>query len=140
MDIKELCEDVFKFLLEKREIDPNLRYVLRSYDTDIRIKLDKGYWFWASRMRNSIYISFWHAYQTIENHAYQTIENTKDISYPTYPKIRFQIGIDGKCGLYIDEREAKKQAVWKDIAPSIDRKSTRLNSSHITPSRMPSSA
>ena len=109
MDIKELCEDVFKFLLKKREVDPNLRYVLRSYDTDIR--LDKGYWFWTSRTRNSIYISFWYAYQTIGN--------TKDLSSPTYPKIRFQIGIDGKCGLYIDERETNKQAVWKDIASSI---------------------
>ena len=108
MDIKELCEDVFKFLLKKREVDPNLRYTLRGYDSDIR--LDKGYWFFGSKHIN-IYISFWHAYVTIEN--------PKELSYPTYPKIRFQIGIDGKCGLYIDERETKKQAVWKDIAPSI---------------------
>ena len=29
---------------------------------------------------------------------------------------------------------------WKDEKTTLDRKSTRLNSSHITPSRMPSSA
>jgi predicted ATP-binding protein involved in virulence len=55
MELKELHEEVFKFLLEKRKADPSLRYTLRSNDTDGM--LQKGYWFLGDK--NSLYISFW---------------------------------------------------------------------------------
>ena len=53
---------------------------------------------------------------------------------------------DGKLGAVLDETVAQREikaalsANDADMAKSLDRKSTRLNSSHIQKSRMPSSA
>ena len=51
------------------------------------------------------------------------------------------------CFIYTADVRAREDSLWtcleNEVAPylkTIDRKSTRLNSSHIIPSRMPSSA
>ncbi len=79
MELKELHEAVFKFLLEKRKADPSLRYTLRTNDTDGL--LQKGYWFLGSE--NSLYISFWNS-----------------VSYEK-PSICFEIEEEGDCRLTV---------------------------------------
>ena len=55
------------------------------------------------------------------------------------------LGVPLAIGVYpgapmVDSEEELKHKVEEVLAPGLDRKSTRLNSSHIQKSRMPSSA
>ena len=69
-------------------------------------------------------------------------------SFPAYNRgqsMQDQLtGVNIPIGGFIDEARARGwqliPSVWAGAIPSADRKSTRLNSSHIPLSRMPSSA
>ena len=60
---------------------------------------------------------------------------TKDLGDITIPKINEAMGDDAECVRYIPNEE-----LGLHLEGPIDRKSTRLNSSHSQQSRMPSSA
>ena len=57
MELKDLHEEIYKFLLEQRKDNPNLRYTLRKINRAER--LEKGYWLLGS---DKLYISFWNVY------------------------------------------------------------------------------
>lgn len=108
MELKDLHEEIYKFLLEQRKDNPNLRYTLRKINRAER--LEKGYWLLGS---DKLYISFWNVYG---------VDNKMQ-----YPTIRFVIEATGKCGLYIDETRPNKEALWDDLARSLslDKKSSK---------------
>lgn len=60
MDLKDLHEEIYQFLLEKRKQDPSLRFLLRKNDKDN--KLNDGFWFLGSDREQKIYITFWNVY------------------------------------------------------------------------------
>ena len=86
---------------------------------------------------------------TIADLAHSTNYALNKLGYPTHEieKYNFMVGngIDKLFERALPEGEKSKENVLrvrKEFVPyyDIDRKSTRLNSSHIIPSRMPSSA
>lgn len=99
MAIEDIHEEVFKFLLKKREADPSLRYNLR-YQNDDGMKL--GYWFHADRIKKLLYVSFWDAWTV------------------TFPTIMFTINELGEAGLSIDERRKEGQnELWEAMLPTL---------------------
>ena len=111
MELKDLHEEVFKFLLEKRKADPSLRYTLRSNDRND--KLSDNYWFLMSGNPQSLYLSFWQAYP---------FSGYNVLSLPT---IRFEIKVDGKCVLYIRETNPNYTPLWNSIADALSLKQTK---------------
>lgn len=110
MELKELHEEVFKFLLEKRMADPSLRYTLRNNNNKEKNekvgKLDKGYWFLGG---DKLYISFWNVYGVVENVGLQ------------HPAIRFEIDSNnGQSKLFIDTRGCESANVLDEIASSLE--------------------
>ena len=105
--LAKLHEEVFRFLLKKREANPSLRYTLRSYNTGER--LDRGYWFLGSETNDSLYVSFWNVYGILKN---------KGLSHPA---ILFEIDVDGKSTLFIDTNGFNEQhrEVLNEIALSL---------------------
>ncbi|MEO0044580.1 MAG: hypothetical protein RL329_4028 [Bacteroidota bacterium] len=106
MELKELHEVVFQFLLEKRKTDSTLRYSLRTVNKEERFS--NGYWFLSSETTDSLYISFWQAYPKVAG---------KELTVPT---IRFEINTTGQCGLYIRETNPLLQGLWNHLARSLD--------------------
>ena len=99
MAIQEIHEEVFKFLLKKRETDPSLRYNLRFQNDE---KMKKGYWFHCQTDQN-VYISFWDTWTDV------------------FPTINFIITKDKTCQLAIDERRNGGQVeIWEDLKTSLN--------------------
>ena len=99
MDIQEIHEEVFKFLLKKRESDPSLRYNLRFLNDNA---MKKGYWFHGETDQN-VYITFWDAWTVY------------------IPTIIFLIKQRGTCQLIIDERRnGGQKEIWEDLKTSLN--------------------
>jgi predicted ATP-binding protein involved in virulence len=109
MELKDLHEEVFKFLLEKRKADVSLRYTMRK--NDVRESLTNGEWFHGSRPRQELYISFWQVWGVDGK--------------STFPSIRFQIKVDGECGLYIDAKQKHGEELWGSLATALGLKDTK---------------
>lgn len=106
MAIEDIHEEVFKFLLKKREADPSLRYNLR-YQNDDGMKL--GYWFHGDRNKKLLYVSFWDTWTII------------------FPTIMFLFTEDGTAELWIDERRDDGQnELWAAMQPALGL--TKVNS------------
>ncbi len=105
--LAKLHEEVFRFLLKKREADPSLRYTLRSYNTGER--LDRGYWFLGSENNDSLYVSFWNVYGKLEHKSLM------------HPAILLEIDINGQSTLFIDTNGFSEQhsKVLAEIASSL---------------------
>ena len=98
MAIEEIHEEVFLFLLKKRETDPSLRYNLR-YQNDEAMK--RGHWFHGETDR-LLFVTFW------------------DATTVMFPTILFFISEEGKSELWIDERRKDGQLdLWKDMAAAL---------------------
>lgn len=96
MIIEKIHEEVFKFLLKKRETDSSLRYNLR-FQNDDGMKL--GYWFHGNSSEKTLFVTFWDA-----------------ITF-TFPTIYFKINENGEAELWIDERRKEGQFdLWKEMA------------------------
>ena len=104
MELKDLHEEVFKFLLEKRKADPSLRYTLRI--TNAGEKLNNGYWFLEGTNAKTLYISFWQAYPN------------EQLAF--YPIIRFEVNTHKKCTLIIRKPKSEHKDLWNNIAFSLD--------------------
>jgi predicted ATP-binding protein involved in virulence len=100
-----LNEEVFKFLLKKREADPSLRYTLRTYDT--RQRLTHGNWFLGSEVKSNLYISFWNIYGVLKNKGL------------LHPAIRFEMDVNGESNLFIDTHGCKHPEILAEIAASL---------------------
>ena len=99
MNIQEIHESVFKFLLKKRESNPSLRYNLRFQNDE---KMRKGHWFHDSTADSDVYITFWNEWGP-DNRL-------------TFPTINFTINQDGSTELRIDERRNGGQVeIWNDL-------------------------
>jgi predicted ATP-binding protein involved in virulence len=110
MELKELHEEVFKFLLEKRKADPSLRYTLRGLRRkNTTEKLNSGNWFLEGSTAKTLYVSFWEAYPDEEKFA--------------YPIIRFEINTDKICVLRIRNPNSEHKDLWNNIALSLNLKS-----------------
>jgi predicted ATP-binding protein involved in virulence len=100
MEIKEIHEAVFQFLLKKREADPTLRYNLR-FKAGEKLN-ERHYWFHGSDTYNDLYLTFW---------------DTRSIGSPT---INFLIEQNGKTHLLIDERRGGRLTeIWQELAPTL---------------------
>ena len=107
MELKDLHEEVFKFLLEKRKADPSLRYTLRGVNgKTTNEKKDKGLWFLEGSTSETLYFSFWDAYSDGNKFA--------------YPIIRFEINTNKKCVLRIRNPNSEHKDLWNNIAYSLD--------------------
>jgi predicted ATP-binding protein involved in virulence len=104
MELKDLHEEVFKFLLDKRKADPSLRYRLRGRGQSTTEKKDNGFWFLEANS-TAFYTSFWEAYPDGNNFA--------------FPIIRFIINAEGKCVLHIRRPKPQHISLWNSIAPSL---------------------
>ena len=103
MDIKDIHEKVFQFLLTKRDTDPSLRYSLRYQDDE---KMKKGYWFHGTE--TSLYITFWDEWG-----------NNSEVRQKN-PVIFFSINQDGSTKLEIDERRKNvRSSIWEFLAPAL---------------------
>jgi predicted ATP-binding protein involved in virulence len=110
MELKDLHEEVFKFLLEKRKADPSLRYTLRGLRRkNTTEKLNSGNWFLEGSTAKTLYLSFWEAYPDDEKFA--------------YPIIRFEINTDKKCFLRVRNPNPEHKDLWNNIALSLNLKS-----------------
>jgi predicted ATP-binding protein involved in virulence len=110
MELKELHEEVFKFLLEKRKADPSLRYTLRGLRRkNTTEKLNSGNWFLEGSTAKTLYVSFWEAYPDEEKFA--------------YPIIRFEINTDKICVLRVRNPNSEHKDLWNNIALSLNLKS-----------------
>jgi predicted ATP-binding protein involved in virulence len=107
MELKELHEEVFKFLLEKRKADPSLRYTLSDKN------LDKGYWFTSSSDKK-IYLSLW------------SIIRQANSDYP-YPVIRFEMDTMGQSSLHINTNGVVDRLTLEAIASSLECHKSRVN-------------
>jgi predicted ATP-binding protein involved in virulence len=107
MELKELHEEVFKFLLEKRKADPSLRYTLSDKN------LDKGYWF-TSSSHKKIYLSLW------------SIIRQANSDYP-YPVIRFETDTMGQSSLHINTNGVADRLTLEVIAESLGCHKSRVN-------------
>ena len=100
MDIQDIHEKVFQFLVEKYEVDNDVRFMLRSINKYGR--LENGYWFYGND--NTVYISFWDAWDEKAN-----ILN-----------IYFQIDIEGNCKLVMSEAtNAEKVKLLSELATGL---------------------
>ena len=114
MNIQEIHESVFKFLLKKRESNPSLRYNLRFQNDE---KMKKGHWFHDSTIDSDVYITFWDEWGP-DNRL-------------TFPTINFTINQDGSTELRIDERRNAGQVeIWNDLKMNLGLEETvRKNAS-----------
>ena len=97
--IKEIHEEVFQFLLEKHQLDNELRFTLRSSNSNGR--LEEGYWFDGSD--SLLIITFWNAF------------NDSTI----VPIIAFSIHLDNTCFINIMmSKKNKTEFIEKNIVPA----------------------
>jgi len=106
-DIAEIHETIFEFLLEKKEENPQLTFLLRTNNAHNR--LDKGYWFWGNE--EYVTISFWKGLD----------KKLSDRS------IAFFITKDGSCSLALSATDSDNKAlIFKSISMIIpDMKATK---------------
>ena len=102
MEMKEIHEELFNYLLKKHETDNSLRFLLRTINKGGR--LERGYWFYGTD--TSLSLSFWNAF------------DTKSF----YPKIRLDISEDKTCRLIIEARGSNnnEKVLLSDIAKGLN--------------------
>ena len=115
MEMNEIHDAVWEFLIKKNQQNPDLRFILRSGNRHER--LEKGYWFYGND--DYLTVSFWNAFNNVG-------KNIPDDARS--PIISFIISQNGKCNLrFYYETNSTTIPLFEDLSKALGMEKNELH-------------